>query len=91
MPCLAKTRATLRTCWPGAAGGASSGARAARGHLPGEEVWLVGDTAVDMECATNSGCVPVLLGAAARDEFLRFLPRLSFADEASLFRSLRAL
>src|SRR6202043_3230987 len=31
----------------------------------GEEVWFVGDTAVDMECAHNSGCIPVLLGEAA--------------------------
>jgi phosphoglycolate phosphatase len=33
--------------------------------LPGETVWFVGDAAVDMECAANSGCVPVLLRTEA--------------------------
>ncbi|MGE5269188.1 MAG: HAD family hydrolase [Thiohalocapsa sp.] len=69
----------------------------------GEEVWFVGDTAVDMECAVNSGCVGVLLAATAAGEFggefaeefarefARFAPQLSFADEASLFRVLQGL
>jgi len=58
----------------------------------GPEVWFVGDTAVDMECARNSGCVGVLLGdGAAPEEFLRFAPRLSFADGTGLFRSLEGL
>ena len=58
----------------------------------GEQVWLVGDTAIDMECAANSGCVAVLLGGAApAEEFARFPPQLSFADEASLFRALQGL
>lgn len=62
----------------------------------GDEVWFVGDTAVDMECAGNSGCVGVFLGNSepaeefAR-EFARFAPRLCFADEAGLFRSLEGL
>jgi phosphoglycolate phosphatase len=62
----------------------------------GDEVWFVGDTAIDMECAASSGCVAVLLGdAAAPDdfvrEFARFAPRLVFADAAGLFRSLQGL
>ena len=58
----------------------------------GEEVWFVGDTAVDMECARSSGCVAVLLGEeAGSEEFTRFAPHLSFPDEAGLFRSLRGL
>jgi phosphoglycolate phosphatase-like HAD superfamily hydrolase len=28
----------------------------------GGDVWFVGDTAIDMECALNSGCIAVLLG-----------------------------
>ncbi len=28
----------------------------------GAEVWFVGDTGVDIECASNAGCVSVLLG-----------------------------
>jgi phosphoglycolate phosphatase len=71
-------------------------ALAPSGVAAGDEVWFVGDTAVDMQCAENAGCVAVLLGNAdppdayAR-EFARYAPRLSFADEASLFRSLRDL
>lgn len=62
------------------------------GLAPGEDVWFVGDTAIDMECAENSGCVGVLLGVdPAADEFAHFAPRLSFADEAGLFRALRDL
>ena len=71
-------------------------ALAPSGVPAGAEVWFVGDTAVDMECALNSGCVAVLLGDAGPSEefareFARFAPRLSFADEAALFRSLEGL
>jgi phosphoglycolate phosphatase len=67
-------------------------ALAPSGIAPGEAVWLVGDTAIDMECALNSGCVPVLLGGdAAAAEFSRFPPRFSFADETALFRRVRGL
>jgi phosphoglycolate phosphatase len=67
-------------------------ALAPSGVPAGAEVWFVGDTAIDMECARNSGCVAVLLGdAAVPDEFARFAPHLSFADEAGLFRALEGL
>lgn len=62
------------------------------GIEPGPDVWFVGDTAVDMECAIASGCVPVLLGAAGpSDEFARFPPALTVVDAAALFRALRDL
>ena len=32
------------------------------GIAPGREVWLVGDSGVDMACARAAGCVPVLIG-----------------------------
>jgi phosphoglycolate phosphatase len=67
-------------------------ALAPSGVPAGEDVWFVGDTAVDMECAQNSGCIAVLLGdAMASEEFARFAPRLSFADETGLFRMLEGL
>ncbi len=71
-------------------------ALAPSGVPAGEEVWFVGDTAIDMECAQNSGCVAVLLGEAVPPEefareFARFAPLLSFADEVSLFRWLQGL
>jgi len=31
------------------------------GIAPGPDVWFVGDSAVDLKCGVNSGCVPVLL------------------------------
>jgi phosphoglycolate phosphatase len=62
------------------------------GVASGESVWLVGDTGVDMECAYNSGCVPVLLGeAASEEEFAHCAPRLSFADPSTLFHFVRGL
>jgi phosphoglycolate phosphatase len=62
------------------------------GIKPGPDVWFVGDTAVDMECALASGCIPVLLGETGNsDEFSRFPPLLTVADAADLFRTLRGL
>ena len=67
-------------------------ALARSGIAAGEDVWLVGDTEIDMQCAQNSGCVAVLLAnPATPDEFVTFAPRLSFADGVSLFRSLEGL
>ena len=75
-------------------------ALAPSGVPAGAEVWFVGDTAVDMECAQNSGCIAVLLGDGAPPgelpaelpgEFARFAPDLSFADAAGLFRALEGL
>ena len=36
-------------------------ALAGSGVAPGEEVWFIGDTGIDLECAHKSRCVPVLL------------------------------
>jgi phosphoglycolate phosphatase len=45
---------------------------------PGETVWFVGDTVVDLQCAHASGCVPVLVRSQepAPDEFSAYPPRL---------------
>jgi phosphoglycolate phosphatase len=62
------------------------------GIAPGPDVWFVGDTAVDMECALASGCVPVLLGSdVITPEFAEFSPTLAVTDDADLFRVLRGL
>lgn len=62
------------------------------GVLAGADVWFVGDTGVDMECALNAGCVPVLLGEeAGSGEFADFPPRLSFRDEQAFFSSVEGL
>ena len=62
------------------------------GIKAGEGVWFVGDTGVDMECAHNSGCVPVLLGSGVTEqEFSHCAPRLSFSDGAALFHFVQGL
>jgi phosphoglycolate phosphatase len=67
-------------------------ALASSGIEPGEAVWFVGDTGIDMECAGNSGCVPVLLGGElASEELLRCAPRFAFSDPAAMFRFIRGL
>lgn len=49
---------------------------------PGPDTWLVGDAAVDMECAHNGGCIPVLVHAQAADQalFERYPPRHRLND-----------
>lgn len=37
------------------------------GLQSGAQIWFVGDTIVDLECAHNSGCVPVLYGEVETD------------------------
>ncbi|HEY3919185.1 MAG TPA: HAD family hydrolase [Stellaceae bacterium] len=59
--------------------------------LAGPEVWYVGDTALDMECAARAGCVGVLLGAGDPEDqaFVKFPPQRRFADFTALGRWLR--
>jgi phosphoglycolate phosphatase len=58
----------------------------------GEQVWLVGDTGVDIECACNSGCVPILLGAGLPEtELAGRAPRCVCADAEALYRLFEAL
>jgi len=56
-------------------------ALAASGIASGEHVWFAGDAPVDMQCAVNSGCVPILLRAdlPASLEFDAHPPRHHFA------------
>lgn len=63
------------------------------GIAAGGAVWFVGDTAVDMECAANAGCVPVLLGPhdPGAAEFAQFPPALHFPACATLFCHVRGL
>jgi phosphoglycolate phosphatase len=63
------------------------------GVVAGAEVWFVGDTAIDIQCALGSGCVPVLLGPSdpTSVEFAQFKPALAFHDCEGLFLHLRTL
>ena len=57
----------------------------------GADVWYVGDTALDMECAARAGCAAVLLGPLDPEDqgFAKFPPQLRFADFTALGRALR--
>ena len=62
------------------------------GFDPGETIWFVGDTGIDMECAYNSGCVPILLGAALSEtEPGRGAPRWVCPDAEALYRLFETL
>ncbi len=56
----------------------------------GADVWYIGDTALDMECAARAGCIGVLLGARdpADQGFVRFPPARHFASVTELARHL---
>jgi phosphoglycolate phosphatase len=67
-------------------------ALAPSGIAAGQAVWFVGDTGIDMECAGNSGCVPVLLGGELTPEETRDCPpRLTFSHPETLFRFVQGL
>lgn len=59
----------------------------------GSEVWFVGDTDIDMRCARNAGCLPVLLRSEppGAGEFDDHPPALHLPDCAGLTARLRAL
>jgi phosphoglycolate phosphatase len=56
-------------------------ALAGSGVEAGGGVWFVGDTDIDLQCAHNANCVPVLVRADAPrpGEFGKFGPRLHFS------------
>jgi len=60
------------------------------GHA-GTDVWYIGDTALDMECAARAGCTGILVGEIdAEDQgFARFPPTRRFASIVELARALR--
>ena len=63
------------------------------GAAPAAAVWFVGDTEIDMECAVNAGCVPVLVHADAPNlapdgAFQRGAPALHFPDCTALARAI---
>ena len=65
----------------------------ASGIAPGGHVWFAGDAPVDMQCAVNSGCIPILLRAEPplADEFAKHPPRHHFAAFESVTGLVRGL
>jgi len=52
----------------------------------GDSVWFVGDTEIDMECAHNAGCVPILVRnpPPGAGEFEKYMPLAHFSGCAAL-------
>ena len=63
------------------------------GSPRGPDVWFVGDTDIDMHCAVNAGCLPVLVRreAPGAGEFDAYPPALHLRDCAGLAARLHAL
>jgi phosphoglycolate phosphatase len=59
----------------------------------GEDIWFVGDTRIDMECAHRTGCIPVLVAElpANIDDFDEFMPKYQFSSLESLARLVSCL
>jgi phosphoglycolate phosphatase len=68
-------------------------ALAGSGIAPGGWVWFAGDTDIDLECAGNAGCLPVLVRDAppGPGEFARHPPALHVADCIALLNVVRNL
>lgn len=56
------------------------------GVSAGREVWFVGDTGIDMECAHNTNCIPILVREMPPTdwEFKKFPPEIHVVDCAEL-------
>ena len=63
------------------------------GFAAGQSVWFVGDTDIDMQCAINADCIPVLMrrGIEEKGEFDQFSPKLRFDSAEALCKHLRNL
>ncbi len=63
------------------------------GLKPGSDVWFIGDTDIDMQCAVDSGCLPVLLRSEPpeKGEFGATGPRVHVKNCARLLEMVRAL
>ncbi len=68
-------------------------ALAGSGIGAGQDVWLVGDHAIDVECAKTSGCVPILVRGAVQtgDEAEPADARWRFASCSELATLVRRL
>ncbi len=50
------------------------------GLTAGPDVWFIGDTAIDMDCAKRSGCLPILIGDGHGDDYSDVTPHRQFSD-----------
>ena len=52
------------------------------GQSPNEKVWFIGDSHIDLKCAINSGCTPILINPndLQSNEFKEYPPSMHFKD-----------
>jgi len=60
------------------------------GIEPSGDVWFVGDSVTDMECAHNSNCVPVFYGDQdlSAERFRNFQPKIQFKNHGELVKTI---
>jgi phosphoglycolate phosphatase len=63
------------------------------GVAPGSDVWFIGDTAIDMQCALDANCMAILVRETPpeREEFGKFFPQTHFIDCIELRALVRTL
>jgi phosphoglycolate phosphatase len=63
------------------------------GIEPGPDVWFLGDSITDLECAYNTGCIPVFYGDQDLEEerFANHQPHLHVKDHQELLEVLQKL
>jgi phosphoglycolate phosphatase len=63
------------------------------GVVPGSDVWIAGDADVDLECARNAACVPILVREHPPEagEFPSHPPARHFPDCRALSNALKSL
>lgn len=68
-------------------------ALAGSGLEPGPEVWFAGDADIDLECAQNAGCVPVLVRKEAPEpgEFEAHPPVWHFRECVALCKQVQSM
>ncbi|MFN7095475.1 MAG: HAD hydrolase-like protein, partial [Burkholderiales bacterium] len=56
--------------------------------IPSQEVWFVGDSLTDMECAYNAGCTAIFYGEdePTKEIFAHCPPHLHCKDHVSLLK-----
>lgn len=58
--------------------------------IASEDVWFIGDSIVDMQCAHNSGCMPILFGDL-NDSFIEFMPSFNVLHHNELHQIIKSI
>lgn len=59
----------------------------------GENVWFIGDSVTDLECAHNTGCTPIFFGVEdlSHERFKKCQPQRHFKDHKELIEFIRTI